>query len=661
VEGLTEVVVSEAEAFNKWVALAMKRRVVGSHNMNAVSSRSHLCCLVCLSVVQGEQRLSSKLHLVDLAGSEAVRKTAASGVRFSEARHINKSLSALGHVIASLGPQDPSARTGHVPYRDSKLTRLLQNSLGGNAKTLVVLAVSAAQEHVAETVSTLKFGERARQIRSHATANIHRPADHQELMKALAMARKEISELKQTLLELQAVPPSRPAVCDICRHLLHQLLGPKTPPDPHPLGHEGPGEGDADREEAFLDPELPPDEEEEEEEESLLAKEEEEDMEGGKEGDREDQGEREGLEEDQEGLGLGEEVLQGDRCAVCLLNAEEADLLQRDTGQHLGQLFSCDGNCGGRFHVRCAGLVGDAGQFVLPDGDWCCLTCSLHMPTTCQLEREGEGGPGEEEGEGEAEEVDRNGQQVVERVTDGPPPVHAPPRPLVSIVADYHRMRRERNRVLAMWQQETRMQRVLEVGRQRRQRQADFEAIALRRDLETARDMQRKALEECERLRALLDDSMKQFQQQLQQQRQVFAESASVGGGSGAGWRTLIAASIANEQVSAPVSLRTVHSPRTVSHISPRPQEPSLHEISKSVEDLPFPEPLDQEEEGEGLGEDPRAASSSKFINPLRNRLQDLLKSVEAETGSFAEIRQKYHDKPGTRQRKRVSKLPTGT
>jgi len=74
VEGLTEVVVLEAEAFNKWITLAMKRRVVGSHNMNAVSSRSHLCCMISVSVVHGLLSFTSKLHLVDLAGSEMVRR-----------------------------------------------------------------------------------------------------------------------------------------------------------------------------------------------------------------------------------------------------------------------------------------------------------------------------------------------------------------------------------------------------------------------------------------------------------------------------------------------------------------------------------------------------------------------------------------------------------
>lgn len=172
VEGLTELSVSSEEEFQRLISTAMKKRVVGSHNMNAVSSRSHLCCILSLSLVQneigkpGDRKINSKLHLVDLAGSEMVswwlallctificsikvRKTDAKGVRFDEAKHINKSLSALGNVIFALSSNNNaasamSAGKSHVPFRDSKLTRLLQNSLAGNAKTLIILAVSAA-------------------------------------------------------------------------------------------------------------------------------------------------------------------------------------------------------------------------------------------------------------------------------------------------------------------------------------------------------------------------------------------------------------------------------------------------------------------------------------------------------------------------------------
>ncbi|KAJ1432948.1 P-loop containing nucleoside triphosphate hydrolase protein, partial [Ochromonadaceae sp. CCMP2298] len=109
VEGLIEEAVQDEEGFKNLLGAALRRRVVGAHGMNDVSSRSHLCCIVTLHQVWIERsqpstgvKISSKVHLVDLAGSEMVVKTGAKGVRFSEARHINKSLSALGNVISAL-------------------------------------------------------------------------------------------------------------------------------------------------------------------------------------------------------------------------------------------------------------------------------------------------------------------------------------------------------------------------------------------------------------------------------------------------------------------------------------------------------------------------------------------------------------------------------
>ena len=130
--------------------------------MNIESSRSHLCCIVTIKqkLQKDDVRVTSKLHLIDLAGSEMVRKTDASGARLNEAKHINKSLSALGNVIMALTSSPPAA---FIPFRDSKLTRLLQDSLAGNAKTILLLTISANREHAMESLSTLKFGERARQ------------------------------------------------------------------------------------------------------------------------------------------------------------------------------------------------------------------------------------------------------------------------------------------------------------------------------------------------------------------------------------------------------------------------------------------------------------------------------------------------------------------
>ena len=111
VQGLTEFISDSQTDFMKAVVSAMRRRVVGSHNMNAVSSRSHLIFIIHLDAVSSvspENNISSKLHIIDLAGSEMVRKTDAVGIRFSEAKHINKSLSALGNVIATLSSNSSS-------------------------------------------------------------------------------------------------------------------------------------------------------------------------------------------------------------------------------------------------------------------------------------------------------------------------------------------------------------------------------------------------------------------------------------------------------------------------------------------------------------------------------------------------------------------------
>ena len=117
--------------------------------------------------LENQKKLSGKLYLVDLAGSEKVGKTGAEGQVLDEAKNINKSLSALGNVIAALADGNKS----HIPYRDSKLTRILQESLGGNAKTTVVICASPASFNEPETKSTLDFGKRAKTIKNVVAVN----------------------------------------------------------------------------------------------------------------------------------------------------------------------------------------------------------------------------------------------------------------------------------------------------------------------------------------------------------------------------------------------------------------------------------------------------------------------------------------------------------
>jgi len=149
-------------------------------NMNEHSSRSHLVFMLTVEQKNLHDRSVKvgKLHLVDLAGSEKVAKTGASGERLDEAKNINRSLSALGNVINALTDK----KYTHVPYRDSKLTRVLQESLGGNAKTSLIITCSPSNFNEQETISTLRFGQRAKMIKNVVKVNHERSAEELKLL-----------------------------------------------------------------------------------------------------------------------------------------------------------------------------------------------------------------------------------------------------------------------------------------------------------------------------------------------------------------------------------------------------------------------------------------------------------------------------------------------
>ena len=170
IEGLTRVSCTHTDAVVDCLTAAYSQRQMKSTAMNAESSRSH--CIVSL-YIQGTnsttgQKIIGKLHMIDLAGSERIKQSEATGDRLKEATHINQSLTSLGKVIRAL-----SAKTKeHVPYRDSKLTLVLQDSLGGNCKCLMFANISMANSNVNETLSTLKFATNARKVElGRATAN----------------------------------------------------------------------------------------------------------------------------------------------------------------------------------------------------------------------------------------------------------------------------------------------------------------------------------------------------------------------------------------------------------------------------------------------------------------------------------------------------------
>ena len=135
-------------------------------------NRSHAICTLHLESScesrPDEPHVASKFHLVDLAGSERAKRTGAEGERLREGININRGLLALGNVISALTEE----KRGHVPYRDSKITRLLQDSLGGNSFTVMIACVSPADSNMEETVNTLRYAQRARGIQNNATQNL---------------------------------------------------------------------------------------------------------------------------------------------------------------------------------------------------------------------------------------------------------------------------------------------------------------------------------------------------------------------------------------------------------------------------------------------------------------------------------------------------------
>uniref|UniRef100_A0A8B9JWI3 Kinesin-like protein KIF21A n=1 Tax=Astyanax mexicanus TaxID=7994 RepID=A0A8B9JWI3_ASTMX len=210
----TRTVTSEAEMM-QCLKLGALSRTTASTQMNVQSSRSHaiftihLCQVrVCASDNNNEtdnrlangssemnefETLTAKFHFVDLAGSERLKRTGATGDRAKEGISINCGLLALGNVISALG--DKSKRSTHVPYRDSKLTRLLQDSLGGNSQTMMIACISPSDRDFMETLNTLKYANRARNIKNKVVVNQDRASQQ------ISALRTEIARLQMELME----------------------------------------------------------------------------------------------------------------------------------------------------------------------------------------------------------------------------------------------------------------------------------------------------------------------------------------------------------------------------------------------------------------------------------------------------------------------------
>uniref|UniRef100_A0A4W3IDY8 Kinesin family member 4B n=1 Tax=Callorhinchus milii TaxID=7868 RepID=A0A4W3IDY8_CALMI len=170
--GLIEKVITDAVEMVSSLEQGNSVRTVAATAMNSQSSRSHAIFTIIVEQRKKSDKnevLQSKLHLVDLAGSERQKKTKAQGNRLKEGININRGLLSLGNVISALG--DENNRTGFIPYRDSKLTRLLQDSLGGNSHTLMIACVSPADSNFEETLNTLRYADRARKIKNKPVVN----------------------------------------------------------------------------------------------------------------------------------------------------------------------------------------------------------------------------------------------------------------------------------------------------------------------------------------------------------------------------------------------------------------------------------------------------------------------------------------------------------
>lgn len=167
VEGLTSVAVSSHQQIMDLIKHGLENRHTGQTKQNQQSSRSHSIFMIeVLQHLRNNVVQRGVINLVDLAGSERVSKSAADGLALEEAKKINQSLSALGKVINSI-----SKNKSHVPYRDSKLTRLLQESLGGNNQTTLIVCCSMHSSQSEETLSTLRFAHSAKMIQNKVRRN----------------------------------------------------------------------------------------------------------------------------------------------------------------------------------------------------------------------------------------------------------------------------------------------------------------------------------------------------------------------------------------------------------------------------------------------------------------------------------------------------------
>ncbi|CDP07439.1 unnamed protein product [Coffea canephora] len=206
VEKITEVALRDWSHLKELLSLCAAQRKIGETSLNEMSSRSHQILRLTVDSSAREFRrtensstLSATVNFVDLAGSERASQTLSAGTRLKEGSHINRSLLTLGTVIRKLS----KGRNAHIPYRDSKLTRILQNSLGGNARTAIICTLSPAHSHVEQSRNTLLFASCAKQVSTNAHVNV--VMSEKALVKQL---QRELARLESQLKNLGSLSNS---------------------------------------------------------------------------------------------------------------------------------------------------------------------------------------------------------------------------------------------------------------------------------------------------------------------------------------------------------------------------------------------------------------------------------------------------------------------
>jgi len=200
VQGIKEKLVYNPDEIMNYIHEGMNQRITSSTALNNVSSRSHaiLTITITQTLADGSEMIS-KLNMIDLAGSENVSKSEVQGINLLEAQTINKSLSSLGNVIYALTEKGRE----HIPYRDSKLTFLLQHSLGGNSKTIIIGTASPSKNCVYETIETMKFIKRAKNLGN--SPKINKNESIESLLKTIETLKKRIKELEQGYEDTQKI------------------------------------------------------------------------------------------------------------------------------------------------------------------------------------------------------------------------------------------------------------------------------------------------------------------------------------------------------------------------------------------------------------------------------------------------------------------------